>query len=103
MWPRRVASLKRAGSMTVAVNRSPARESLLDKVSLRRTFKLVATGTSRGAVLRGAAFFRPGFVVWPLAETKASSSEHASSKVLALAIFIRLLLKFEIEDTEGLS
>src|SRR5215475_1674850 len=90
--------------MTVAVNLSPARESLLDKVSLSRTFKLVATGTRRGAGLRGVAFFNPGFVVWPLTEKlNASSREHATNEVLAILTFIRLLLTCEIERNEGLS
>src|SRR5438874_797995 len=59
-YPRSVASLKRTGSITVAVNLSPARESLLESVSLRRTFRFVATGTSTGVVTRGAGRRRLG-------------------------------------------
>src|SRR5688500_11357665 len=51
MRPRTVASSKRLGSITVAVNRSPTRESLLDSVSLMRTFRFVPTGTSRVGVV----------------------------------------------------
>src|SRR6185369_1239327 len=65
-WPWTVASLKRTGSMAVAVNLSPARDSLLDSVSFKRTFRFVPTGTSpagaRGAVLRSL-----GLVVCALA------------------------------------
>src|SRR5262245_12589569 len=66
MWPRTVASLNLAGSITVAVNLSPARECLLDRVSFRRTFKFVPTGTSGGAAGLGAVFFSPG-LVWAAA------------------------------------
>src|ERR1700694_4514576 len=63
MWPRAMASLKRTGSITVAVNLSPARASLLDSVSFMRTFRFVPIGTKTGVVARGAARRRRGFVL----------------------------------------
>src|ERR1044072_1237361 len=44
--PLRRASSKRLGLITVAVNLSPIRESLLETLSLMRTFKSVPTGTN---------------------------------------------------------
>src|SRR5882672_6492332 len=70
MCPCTVASLKRTGSMTVAVNLSPARDSLLDSVSFKRTFKLVPGATTGGVIVDGGvARRRRGFLRCPLAMT----------------------------------
>src|SRR6266700_2351308 len=45
IWPLNVASSKRVGERTVAVKRSPTRDSLLDNVFSRRIFRFVPTGT----------------------------------------------------------
>src|SRR5688572_4709463 len=45
MRPKTVASSKRSGSSTVAVKRSPTRDSLLERVSLMRILRSVPTGT----------------------------------------------------------
>src|SRR5437867_12267132 len=84
MCPRTVASLKRTGSIAVAVNLSPARDSLLDKVSLIRIFRLVPTGTRTGATVvveRGAARRRRGLVRCALTNIgKASRTTRAINK-----------------------
>src|SRR5262249_26254224 len=88
MWPCTVASLNRTGSIAVAVNLSPARDSLLDSVSFNLIFKLVPMGTSGGAaVVRRAGFFRLGLVVCALAI--AGIGANVSRIVSAI-----LLLKF---------
>jgi hypothetical protein len=79
-----VASLKRTGSITVAVNLSPARESLLDSVSLSRILRLVATGTNTGVTVLGAGRLSRGFLVWALsANGLASKTKSASTIFLA--------------------
>src|SRR5205085_11846392 len=64
MWPVSLASSKRLGSITVAVNRSPIRESLLESVSLIRTFRSAPAGTNGAttALLVGVRLLRVGFV-----------------------------------------
>jgi hypothetical protein len=49
--------------MTVAVNLSPARDSLLVSVSFKRIFKFVPIGTIGFGSGLGAVLFRLGFLV----------------------------------------
>src|SRR6266496_1610354 len=93
IWPRAVASLKRTGSRTVAVNLSPARDSLLESVSLIRTFRLVPTGTNLGVATRGAARRRRGFRVCPLTRIgNVSTTSIPIKKFFVVLDFIRFLL-----------
>src|SRR6516164_979307 len=87
IWPCTMASLKRTGSIAVAVNLSPTRDCLVDNVSFKRIFKLVPTGTSGAVVLLGTGFRKTGLVVWALA--RAGKMSVASRTVRAL-----ILLKF---------
>ena len=65
--------------MAVAVNLSPARDSLLDSVSFKRTLRLVPDGTSSAGGL-GAGLRSLG-LVWALAVTvSASSTNDPASK-----------------------
>ena len=88
--------MNRTGSKTVAVNRSPTRESLLDKVSFKRTFRFVPVGTRRAVVVRGAARRKRGLRVWAVAKVgKAIRTERTSRAILALVTFISMLLMVE--------
>src|SRR5690348_3167402 len=62
MWPLTFASSYLDGFTTVAVNLSPARPSLLDRVSFSRILSCVPAGTSSGEAGR-----RVVRRVWPLA------------------------------------
>src|ERR1043166_146553 len=82
MWPWTVASLKRTGSITIAVNLSPVRESLLESVSFKRIFKLVPTGTSGATFVRGAGFFNPGLVCALMMAGKIAKADTKISPIL---------------------
>src|SRR5437867_5095068 len=92
MCPRTVASLKRTGSIAVAVNLSPTRDSLLDSVSFKRTFKFVPTGTRTGATTRGAGRRRRGLVVCAPAITGSAIRIRIVIERCLMLDFIRLLL-----------
>src|SRR5215475_6427174 len=62
MCPCTVASLKRTGSIAVAVNLSPARDCLLEIVSFNLIFRFVPIGTIGFGAGFGAAFLRAGLV-----------------------------------------
>src|SRR2546421_10003749 len=84
-----VASLKRTGSIATAVNRSPARDSLLDRVSFKRIFKFVPTGTIGGVtVVRGGGRRRRGLVVCALTSARKLIQESKISRASLLLNFI---------------
>src|SRR5688572_21937420 len=84
------ASSNRLGSITVTVNRSPTRDSLLDKVSLIRTFRSVPTGTN-GTTRFVVVLF---FVVCALVSTAPLTSAMIVKRaiVMACCFFMVVLL-----------
>src|ERR1044072_2091169 len=96
------ASSKRLGSITVAVNRSPMRESLLDKVSLIRTLRSVPAGTSGAAArLVVVFFFRPGFV-WAKANGASPRTRLKTSSVRNIFLILsskKFSAKHGVADT----
>src|ERR1043165_3497062 len=87
MWPVSFASSNRFGLITVAVKRSPMRESLLESVSLMRALRSVPTATSGATVVRltGVRRLRVGFLVCEarLAANGAVAFENVSRRSLA--------------------